>query len=306
MRQPVHTIQRRRFGLAAALFLTCAWLLASALHPHALTAQEKSFLWKVSKDKKSVYLLGSIHYLKKENFPLRKNILDALDSSKRLVLEIDLNSVPAGSAQRLTVEKALYRDGTSLAQNIEQETYRLAAQRAAQLGIDMQVLNPMKPWFVALTMMAIKFQQLGLDPNLGVDRYLATRAKDGGKPTSGLETLEFQLTLLDQLSQRDQDSMLRETVTELDLLDQNFNQIVQSWLKGDGASLEALLLASMKEYPDLHQKIIVERNRRWLPQIEKMIAQGEDAMVVVGAAHLVGKEGVIEMLKTRGYKLEQQ
>ena len=305
MRRAVHSIQQR-FGLAAVLFLSCGWLLASALHPQALLAQEKSFLWKVSKDEKSVYLLGSIHYLRKENFPLRKNILDALDSSKRLVLEIDLNSASAASAQRLTVEKALYRDGTILPQNIEQETYRLAAQRAAQLGIDMQALNPMKPWFVALTMMAIKFQQLGLDPNLGVDRYLAARAKDGGKPTSGLETLEFQLTLLDQLSKRDQDSMLRETVTELDLLDQNFTAIVQSWLKGDGASLEALLLASMKEYPDLHQKIIVDRNRRWLTQIETMIAQGDKAMVVVGAAHLVGQDGVIAMLKTRGYKLEQQ
>jgi hypothetical protein len=306
MRRAVHSILQRRFGLAAALFLTCAWLLASALYPQALLAQEKSFLWKVSKGEKSAYLLGSIHYLKKENFPLRKTILDALDSSKRLVLEIDLNSASAASAQRLTVEKALYRDGTILPQNIEQETYRLAAQRADQLGIDMQVLNPMKPWFVALTMMAIKFQQLGLDPNLGVDRYLAARAKDGGKPTSGLETLEFQLTLLDQLSKRDQDSMLRETVTELDLLDQNFKEIVQSWLKGDGASLEALLLASMKEYPDLHQKIIVDRNRRWLTQIETLIAQGHDAMVVVGAAHLVGQDGVIAMLKTRGYKLEQQ
>jgi uncharacterized protein YbaP (TraB family) len=306
MRRAFYIIRQRRLGLAAAVALTYAWLLVSGLYPSALHAQEKSFLWKVSKNEKNVFLLGSIHYLKKENFPLRKSILDALDSSKRLVLEIDLNSASAGSAQRLTVEKALYRDGATLPQNIEQETYRLAAQRAAQLGIDMQVLNPMKPWFVALTMMAIKFQQLGLDPTLGVDRYLAARAKDGGIPTSGLETLEFQIGLMDQLSKSDQELMLRETVAELDLLDQNFNQIVQSWLKGDGASLEVLLLASMREYPDLYQKIIVDRNRRWLPQIEKMIAQGDDAMVVVGAAHLVGQDGVIEMLKFRGYNLEQQ
>jgi len=306
MIRAVHIIQQRRSGLAAAQFLICAWLLASALYPQALPAQEKSFLWKASKNEKSVYVLGSIHYLKKENFPLPKSILDALDHSKKLVLEIDVNSASAGSAERLTFEKAPYRDGTTLAQNIDRETYQLAAQRAAQLGVDMRALNPMKPWFVALTMMAVKFQQLGLDPSLGVDRHLAERAKGRGKPTSGLETLEFQITLLDQLSKRDQDSMLRETVTELDLLDQNFNQIVQAWVSGDGASLEALLLASMREYPDLHQKIIVDRNRRWLPQIEKMIAQGDGAMVVVGAAHLVGQDGVIEMLKTRGYKLEQQ
>ena len=98
MRRASHTIRQRRFGLAAALALTYAWLFVLGLYPSALHAQEKSFLWKVSKNEKSVYLLGSIHYLKKENFPLRKTILDALDSSKKLVLEIDLNSASAASA----------------------------------------------------------------------------------------------------------------------------------------------------------------------------------------------------------------
>jgi uncharacterized protein len=139
-----------------------------------------------------------------------------------------------------------------------------------------------------------------------VDHYLAERAKRSGKSTSGLETLEFQIGLLDQLSKRDQESLLRETVVELDLLDTNINQIVQAWLKGDSDSLEALLLAGMKEYPEVHEKIIVDRNRRWVPQIEKIFAQGDGGMVVVGAAHLIGKDGVIEMLKARGYRLEQR
>lgn len=296
---------RQRSRSLAVWFAALAGLLGSVAYPYSLEAQEKSFLWKVGKEGKSIYLLGSIHYLKRENFPLRKPILDALAASKRLVLEIDLNNTPAGAAQRATLEKAVYRDGSTLEQNVEPDIFQLATKRATEIGIDPQVLKPMKPWFVALTMMAIKFQQLGLDANLGVDRYLAERAKSSGKPTSGLETLEFQLTLLDQLPKRDQEMMLRETVTELDLLDKNLDQIVQSWLKGDSASLENLLLAGMKEYPELHQKIIVERNRRWLPQIEKAIGQG-GAMVVVGAAHLVGPDGVVEMLRSRGYELEQQ
>jgi uncharacterized protein YbaP (TraB family) len=298
---------RRRFRLAAACLFAVIGLFPWTTNPLRADAQEKGFLWKVGKDKNSIYLLGSIHYLKKENYPLNPSILEALDKSKRLVLEVDLNNAALPeAAQRLALEKAVYRDGTTLEQSIEPETYQLAAQRAAQLGVDMRVMNPMKPWFVALTLMAIKLQQLGLDQNLGVDRYLAERAKRGGKPTSGLESLEFQMGLLDQLSKRDQEMLLRETVMELELLDQNINQIVQSWLKGDGESLAALLLAGMKEYPELHQKIIVDRNRRWLPEIERMIAAGDGAMVVVGAAHLVGKDGVLEMLKARGYRSEQQ
>jgi uncharacterized protein YbaP (TraB family) len=293
---------RRTLRLVLILAVSLAWLAIG----HGIDAQEKTFLWEVSKDNHSIYLLGSIHYLRKENFPLHKSIIDAFDASKRIVLEIDLNRISPGVAQKVTLDKAVYRDGQTLQQNVSQETYQLAEQRASKLGIDMKVMAPMKPWFVALTLAAIKFQQIGLDPNLGVDHYLAERAKRSGKSTGGLETLEFQIGLLDQLSKRDQESLLRETVVELDLLDTNINQIVQAWLKGDSDSLEALLLAGMKEYPEVHEKIIVDRNRRWVPQIEKIFAQGDGAMVVVGAAHLIGKDGVIEMLKARGYRLEQK
>jgi uncharacterized protein len=293
---------RRVVRRVLVLVVSLAWLFIG----QTIDAQEKTFLWRVSKDDHSLYLLGSIHYLRRENFPLHKSIIDAFEASERLVFEIDLNRVSPDVAQRVTLEKAVYHDGQTLQQNVSQETYRLAEQHAAKLGINMKVMSPMKPWFVALTLVAIKFQQIGLEPNLGVDHYLAERAKSSGKSTSGLETLEFQIGLLDQLSKRDQESLLRETVVELDLLDANINKIVQAWLKGDDQSLESLLLAGMKQFPEVHEKIIVERNRRWVRQIEKILAQDGGSMVVVGAAHLVGKDGVIEMLKARGYTLEQR
>jgi uncharacterized protein len=297
-----HAVARPASRLIFTLLLTTIWLAA----PVALGAQEKSLLWQIGDGKSSIFLLGSIHYLRKENYPLNKTILDAFEASKKLVLEIDLNSTAPEAAQRITLEKAVYRDGTTLAQNISQETYQLAAKRATELGIDVKFINPMKPWFAALTLVAIKLQAIGLNSNLGVDRYLASEAKRSGKPTSGLETLEFQIGLLDQLSTKDQELMLRETVTELELLDKNLNEIVQSWVKGDGDLLAKLLLAGMMEYPDLHQKIIVDRNQRWVPELEKLLQQGGGAMVAVGAAHLVGKDGVIEMLKAKGYSVEQK
>jgi len=269
-------------------------------------AEEKSLLWKVSKEAGSVYILGSIHYLRSENYPLKKAILDAFENSKTVVLEIDLNSASPEAFQRVALEKAIYRDGTTLAQHISADTYQLAAQRATQFGIDMRVFNPMKPWFAAINLIAMKLRALGLDPRRGVDQYLAVEAKRRGKPTSGLETLEFQIGLLDQLSKENQEAMLRETVTELDLLDRNIDEIVRSWLDGDESVLAKLLLAGMVQFSEIHQKVIVERNRRWVPEIEKLLAQGGRALIVVGAAHLVGGDGVIEMLKTKGYSVEQK
>jgi uncharacterized protein YbaP (TraB family) len=287
------------------LILTLVLLLALSA-ARSLGAQERTLLWKVSEGDKSIFLLGSIHYLRKENYPLNQAILDAFDASDRLVLEIDLQNTPAGAAQRLTLEKAVYRDGSNLAQNVSQETYQLASKRAAELGIDMQVVQPMKPWFVAITMLAVKLQRMGLDPKLGVDHHLAERAKRDGKPTSGLETLEFQLGIFDQLSKREQELMLRETAGELERIDKNVKDIVESWLKGDGERLAALLLAGMRQYPELQQKLVIERNRRWLDQIAKLVEQGNNAMVVVGAAHLVGQEGIVDMLKARGFSVEQK
>jgi uncharacterized protein len=268
-------------------------------------AQEKSFLWQLQSGKGDIYILGSIHLLKRENYPLNPAIEKAFDRTKKLVLEIDLESGDSETVRRLTLEKGLHRDGKTLQQNVSAETYSLAAKRAQELGIDIGALSPLKPWVVALTMTSLQLQKLGFDANSGVDRYLAGRATKAGKPMAGLENAAFQIGLMDQLSDKDQESMLRQSLKEMDLLDKGLNQIVRSWAAGDVRALEELLLNAMREYPAVHQKMIVDRNRRWMPEIERIIEQGESALVVVGAAHLVGKEGVIELLKARGYTLKQ-
>jgi uncharacterized protein YbaP (TraB family) len=204
------------------------------------------------------------------------------------------------------MERAVYRDGATLATSVSPATFELASRRANELGLDMRILNPLKPWFAALTMVAIQMQRMGLDPKLGVDRYLAARAKASNKPSAGLETLEFQLGIFDGLTPREQEMMLAETVGQLERLATNINEIVTAWLKGDADRLSNLLLVGMREYPELHERILVERNRRWTGEIEKFIAQGGGELVVVGAAHVVGKDSLIEMLKAKGYQVEQQ
>ena len=303
MRNLIPVFGQRRFAgrWAAVIALTSGLALAGSV-----AAQEKSLLWRVSRDGKSIYLLGSIHYLRQSNYPLNPTILKALDGSKRLVLETDLNSTTTESAQRLTVEKAVYRDGSGLAKNVSAETYEMASRRATELGLDMRILEPMKPWFAAVTMVAIQLQRMGLKPELGVDRHLAARAKTSGKPIGGLDTLEVHLGVFDRLSAKEQESMLRETVAELERLDKYMNDIVGTWVRGDVDGLASFLLTGMQEYPDLYEKILVERNRRWVGEIEKIIGQGSGAMVVVGAAHVVGKDSVVEMLKAKGYEVEQR
>jgi uncharacterized protein len=271
-----------------------------------LSAQEKSFLWKVDSDQNSLYILGSIHLLNKEAYPLKQSIENAFEQTNKLILEFDLRSADSDRIQQLMLQKGASTDGTVLHQQVSKDTYENVVMRAKELGVDIRLLNSFKPWIVATTMAAVKLQKLGFDAKLGIDRYFADRAIRSNKPIGGLETAEFQLGLLDQFSAKEQELLLRQSMNEMDHLERNVAEIVRAWKSGDVGSLEKHLLAGMRDYPEIHQKLIEDRNRRWLPQIEGLLSQGENALIVVGAAHLVGTNGVIQLLESRGYRVEQQ
>jgi len=296
-----NSMKKLRSGLL--LLITLSVVLFGSLPP--VEAQGKSFLWKVSSGRNSFHILGSIHFLRKNNYPLQRVIEDIFDQAQTLVLEMDLNSASSEKIQQLTIAKGVLRDGTTLQQSVSTETYELAEKRARELGLDIRVMSPLKPWVAALTMATMKLRQLGFDQKFGIDHYFAERAKRQGKPVQGLETPEFQIGLLDQFSRREQESMLRQTLKEMDLLEDGVGRIISAWKVGNVAAMEDLMLASMREYPEIQQKLLVDRNRRWLPQLEQFLAGSESVLVVVGAAHLVSSNGIIELLKQRGYRVEQ-
>jgi len=268
-------------------------------------AQEKNFLWKVAGDKNTVYILGSIHLLKRDRAVLKPIIQEVFTDSKRLVLEIDLLKEGPEKFQQLLMQKGIDGDGKQLQQQLSPETYKLAAERADDLGIELKLLAPFKPWVVALTMVVMQLQKWGYDPNLGIDHQLARRAKQASKPVAGLETAEFQIDIFSRLTAPEQDMFLRQSLLEMDQLEKSVDDVVAVWENGDIARGEQLFLQSMLAYPELKAKVLDERNRSWIGQIERFLKEDEDILVVVGAAHLVGKEGVIELLKARGHKLEQ-
>ena len=285
--------------------LTQLLLVALRVGGVELWAQEKHFLWKVESGQGRVYLFGSIHLLRREDAALGSTINETFDKSQRLVLEVDLLQHDRQRIQQLILQKGINLDGKTLQQKVSRETFQAATVRAHQLGIDIKALDRFKPWFAGLTMMVMHLQKLGFDPNAGVDRQLAERAKQANKPVSGLESAESQFHLLDGLSPSLQEMMLRHSLGEMAQIERTVAPLVRAWRNGDVSAAETLFLESMKAYPEIQEKILDARNRNWLPQIEQFINHGDDTFVVVGAAHLVGKNGVIELLKRRGYKLEQ-
>ena len=173
------------------------------------------------------------------------------------------------------------------------------------MGLPFDRLRSLKPWFLSLTLSLIKLQTLGFDPKHGIDRYFFDKGKLAGKEIRALETFEYQLDRFDGLPDRIQEQLLLQTLQELDHLEEEIEQMVEAWSRGEVEVLEELTQESFKDFPGLYQRLITERNKNWLLKIEPILNRPGTTLVVVGALHLVGSESVVELLQEQGYTVKQ-
>ena len=282
-------------------------LLALLAGDASAQSPSKTFLWTVEgQGGATAFLVGSIHVLSADSYPLPAPIEKAFAESRTLVEEIDLDEMNDPMQMMAALAKAMLTDGRTLDQLIAAETYAEVKKRADSYGLPMMALQRMKPWLVAVTLMGPTLQSAGFKPELGVDRYFFDRAKEKGLKRQALETLAYQLDRFDQLSPKLQEEMLKATLEDLDAQMTGVKEMVDAWKKGDTAMLEKLTLGSFDEFPELYQRLLLERNQNWVPHVEKCLAEKAGCFVVVGAAHLVGKDGLPTLLAKKGFKVIQQ
>ena len=280
-------------------------IATAALLLVAAAAQAKSFAWKVTGKSGVVYLVGSVHLLSNDFYPLQPALEAAYKDSDLLVEEVDMAELTDPSAQLALLGKAMLPSATPLDKVISAETYAMLTKHAESLGLPIEPFKMLKPWMIALTLVQMEWQQAGFDPQLGLDKHFYDQAKADGKATQGLETAEYQISRLDGLPMDQQEKMLSESLKELDDEKANMKKLVDAWRSGDSATVEKIVLADRKAEPVLYQRLLVERNRNWMPKIEALFARPKHALVVVGAAHLVGPDGLLAALKAKGYTVEQ-
>ena len=143
-------------------------------------------------------------------------------------------------------------------------------------------------------------QRNGFDPSFGIENHLAAKARNDGKEILGLESMRQQLEILDNLPLPAQRALLLQSLEKSEMLGRIMDELIRAWRYGDTGYLEATLLPEIKLNPDLYDALVVRRNAAWLPQIEKLLAESSDYLVVVGALHLIGPDGIPEMLRSRG------
>ena len=297
---------KNRTSRLLAIFVILVFVSFVIFAQEALSQSRKSFLWKIQSKTNTVYVLGSIHFFKREIYPLNQKIESAFGQSEILVVEANVDDIRNVDVQKL-MERAFYPENDTLEKHVSPEIYELVKKETSGLGIPVELINKQRPWFLAMTLEALESLKLGFDPNYGIDKYFLSKA-EGKKRILELESIDYQLNLLSSFSDKDQELLLLYTLRDLKLLEQELEQLSKAWTSGDTKSMESILTRSVSEdnrFASILEKIVYERNRKMASKIEDLLRTNETYFVIVGAGHLVGDRGIIENLKRKGYLVEQ-
>lgn len=262
-------------------------------------------MWQIEGQRNTVYLLGSIHLLRAEDHPLPAIVDAAYDDAEIIVMELDMDDLDPALTQQAFNAAGVMHDGTTLRDLMGDELYARAETAAAAIDIPLDMLAQSEPWLAAMTVELMMLYRIGFEPTLGVEMTVLSRATSDGKPVEGLETMQEQLAFLDGLSLPAQREMLLQTLEQSARIGELIDGLIDAWRHGDTAALASSLLGSIGSQEELHAALVTDRNQRWAEEILTWLDDDRDYLVVVGALHLVGEDGVPDLLADRGIGIHQ-
>lgn len=264
-------------------------------------------LWRISSENGSLegYLVGSVHVMKKDAYPLDSVFAEAFSEADVLAVEANQDSMQA-KAQSLVRQLALYPPGQTLKSELPDSTYGMLQERAKTVGLKLGRMQRMEPWMMSIMIPARQMKKAGYSPEQGIDRHFFDKAKSADKAIVALETPEEQMRFFDGFPPEKQETFLRHSLDEADRTVENIDKMVRYWKTGNSTGIETIMIDQMRaDTPALYETLIVERNENWTSRLTEMLNGDRRPMVVVGAGHLVGDDGLIKTLEAKGYQLEQ-
>jgi uncharacterized protein len=263
-------------------------------------------LWQLHGKHNTVYVLGSIHTLRAADYPLAPAVMDAYRDSKALIMEINLDELDSAEIQSEMMQSAALPPGRSLTEILGPSRRARADSLAHDVGLDLSMFDQFAPWFAAEAISQLQLMQLGFDPQSGVEMFFKGRAQADGKSIAGLETAHEQLALFQNMPLEEQAAYLMSSLEQAHELPREVDEMVHAWQRGDTAWFQSEIKSELGKDPALYQSFVVARNRKWISKIEALLDGDKNYLIIVGTAHLVGRDGVIELLKKDGIGAEQK
>ena len=263
-------------------------------------------LWKISGRTNTVYLLGSAHFLKQTDYPLPPVIENAFSNSALVVFETDIDKLQSLDVQMRLLKKAQLPPGQTLRQQLSTNTYTAFQEHLKRTGLDEIIFQQLKPALAAMTLEVFAMQKAGLDPSQGLDQHFFNLADKAGKKIVPLETVDFQIDLITGFSPEEGELIMKSTLEDIDTTEKQLGELLDAWRNGESETLQKLLNHAMADAPAIFKRLVTDRNRQWLPKIAEWSRLDQSVIVIVGAGHLVGPEGVVELLRKQGLKVVQE
>ena len=299
-------------------FLLAVTFLSVSLSGCSLKDKPRQhFLWKISDQNSSVYILGSIHFADKTFYPLDSVIVNAFDRSDELAVEMDISD--SSVYQKSVLLSSLLGkldDDKTLDMFLPEDALYSLDSLCLSWSIPVDFFSGYKPWAAAMTLSSIANQRAGLDARLGIDLYFLTMARKMKKKIISLETVEMQVKLFTGMDIPDSIGIfaMKNMIKDIVLLDSSIAKYKLAWKTGNDSLLAyaANMGTDRFNHEDslmhefMYDKILYSRNGRMADSVSKFLDENRNVFVVVGAAHLAGhKKNVLEILRRKGLTVER-
>jgi uncharacterized protein len=295
------------FAIRLMLLLIAALISQPLMAENDEASTPAPSFWKAEGENNTVWLFGSVHVLTEDHYPLADNVEQAFEESAYLVVETDVINVDPQVQQQLMISAGMLPDGTTLEDVLGEERYARARTLAQENGYNLDQMEMLRPWLIALVLSITELERMGYTADHGVESYFLNRAGDERKSIVQLETLQFQISLFDDMDQETETAFLMQTLEEIQDLESQMKTLMEAWESGELDKLEETMLADFADYPEVYERIVTERNHNWMNDLKRFLDDSDkDHFVVVGALHMVGDEGVVNLLRDAGYTVSRQ
>jgi len=268
-------------------------------------ASADSSVWKVSKGDDHIFLGGTIHVLSKADYPLPEEFSEAYSASDLVVFETDIEAMTEPATIQKMLSKTSYSDGSTIRDHLKPETIEAIESHLQQRNMNLDMFASFKPTMLYLVLTTMELQLIGIDAQ-GVDSFYSAKASNDNKEQLMLETVDEQIDYISNMGIEDPDSLFEYGLPDIAELGTTMESMTRAWREGDADSLDDQMVELMAEdYPKMYKSLIIDRNMNWMPDITQYFETGDIEFVMVGAGHLVGEEGLLEILKREGYLVEQ-
>jgi uncharacterized protein YbaP (TraB family) len=258
-------------------------------------------VWKVTRpDGKTIYLGGSVHALRKSDYPLPAAYMRAFDASSRIAFEVDARALEEST--KSLVHDGKYRKGDTLKNHVDPRTYAYLRRLFGLMNVPEETFSQYRPWFIVLLLQSTSAHHSA--PKAGVDEFFMKRAAKRSMPVVGLESVQEHARVYSGLTDRESEILLLTTFIPSGTGHAN-EDLMKAWHRGDAETLASMMEREAQEFPAFNERLLAGRNRAWIPKIDDFLESGQTYFVVVGAGHFGGSKGLLALMHAKGYQIEQ-